>query len=470
MGSDAGGNGYGMGGGYGSGLRHVRYGSSSGRNGNGIGGEYGSSVGAKKIQRGTLCSATGSKEITSENECKAAAKELGLVWAGSWNGPNDFPGCLYAEDGRNKVYFNTSPNPRRTNLNPNYAAICEARREWVAKKIQRGTLCSATGSKEITSANECKAAAEELGLVWATSWNGPNDFPGCLYAEDGRNKVYFNTSPNPRRTNLNPNYAAICEAPKRNHHGKQGVQTARFFGCKEQKIALQVPSARVDDVFIKALPDQWRVNANGASNERGTQFIVHDLGQSPTKRDARMIALESIYGKYVTAVRPSNDTNFPYPNANVTAASTFIYYGDEFEVKHNNRNQYWFKTAFKSPQGHSQYLIGRTDGTLRGNGTVGELRKWAKFTPHCVDGRLYGQVGGSNLRLNEDLSLKDCCKNVCRSVAGGNIRFDVCQRACSATIESPAPFGNGCDALCNRLHGFVSNNCKLPCETAYQSC
>ena len=85
-------------------------------------------VGAKKIQRGTLCSVTGLKEITSENECKAAGENLGLVWAHSWNGPNDFPGCLYAEDGRNKVYFNTSPNPRRTNLSPNYAAICEGER------------------------------------------------------------------------------------------------------------------------------------------------------------------------------------------------------------------------------------------------------------------------------------------------------------------------------------------------------
>ena len=41
-GSDAGGNGYGMGGSYGSGLGRVGYGSGSGRNGNGIGGEYGS--------------------------------------------------------------------------------------------------------------------------------------------------------------------------------------------------------------------------------------------------------------------------------------------------------------------------------------------------------------------------------------------------------------------------------------------
>jgi len=87
---------------------------------------YVKKVGVKKIRRGTLCSATGSKEMTSENKCKAAGEKLGLVWAHSWNGPNDFPGCLHAEDGRNRVYFNTSPHPRRTNLNPKYAAICEA--------------------------------------------------------------------------------------------------------------------------------------------------------------------------------------------------------------------------------------------------------------------------------------------------------------------------------------------------------
>ena len=81
----------------------------------------------------------------------------------------------------------------------------------VAKKIERGTLCSATGSKEIRSENECKAAAEELGLIWDKSWDGPNDFPGCLHAEDGRNKVYFNNSPIPGRTNLKATYAAICK-------------------------------------------------------------------------------------------------------------------------------------------------------------------------------------------------------------------------------------------------------------------
>ena len=52
-------------------------------------------------------------EIESDTQCKAAASQLGLRWGKSWNGPGDFPGCLNAEDGRNTVYFNTSPYPER---------------------------------------------------------------------------------------------------------------------------------------------------------------------------------------------------------------------------------------------------------------------------------------------------------------------------------------------------------------------
>ena len=84
------------------------------------------------------------------------------------------------------------------------------------KKIKLGTLCSSTGLEEIKSENECKAAAEKLDLVWEVSYNGPNEFPACFHAEDGKNKVYFNTSPNPSRsTNLlrKKEAAAICRGP-----------------------------------------------------------------------------------------------------------------------------------------------------------------------------------------------------------------------------------------------------------------
>ena len=76
-------------------------------------------------------------------------------------------------------------------------------------RTKPGHLCSAVAN-EIPSANECKKAGERLGLQWAQSWTGENDFPACLYADDGRNTVYFNLSPNPKRSNPNPKISAIC--------------------------------------------------------------------------------------------------------------------------------------------------------------------------------------------------------------------------------------------------------------------
>ena len=63
--------------------------------------------------------------MVSEEECKEAASILGLQWAYAYDGPDDFPRCLYADDCRNEVYFNFNANPARFNLNPTYAAICK---------------------------------------------------------------------------------------------------------------------------------------------------------------------------------------------------------------------------------------------------------------------------------------------------------------------------------------------------------
>ena len=83
------------------------------------------------------------------------------------------------------------------------------------KKTSVGTLC-ADKAFELTE-KECKTAATVLGLQWAVSYDGPNDFPACLYADDGRNKVFFNRSPNPSRTNVNQKYSAICKAKGKNN-------------------------------------------------------------------------------------------------------------------------------------------------------------------------------------------------------------------------------------------------------------
>ena len=77
----------------------------------------------QETQKGTMCGDL--IEIKTEAECKKAATKLGIRWASAWNGPNDFPSCLHAQDGRNTAYFNLSPTPGRTNLNKKYSAICK---------------------------------------------------------------------------------------------------------------------------------------------------------------------------------------------------------------------------------------------------------------------------------------------------------------------------------------------------------
>ena len=76
-----------------------------------------------------------------------------------------------------------------------------------------GKSCSSEGSYQITTETDCKAAATELGLAWGSSWNGPNEMPGCVYAEDWRKKVYFNTSPKAGYDNPynKAHYASICK-------------------------------------------------------------------------------------------------------------------------------------------------------------------------------------------------------------------------------------------------------------------
>ena len=83
-----------------------------------------------------------------------------------------------------------------------------------------GSLCR-DETYEVTSENECKQEGESLGLQWGAAWNGANDFPACLYADDGRNLVYFNLSPNPTRTlteTKHKQYSAICKTPGKKNH------------------------------------------------------------------------------------------------------------------------------------------------------------------------------------------------------------------------------------------------------------
>ena len=74
------------------------------------------------------------------------------------------------------------------------------------RKLGDGSKCP-TG-KRIQSETVCKEAASELKLSWASSYSDKSDVPGCIFANDGRSKVYFNTFL--AATGSNPRYAEIC--------------------------------------------------------------------------------------------------------------------------------------------------------------------------------------------------------------------------------------------------------------------
>jgi len=205
----------------------------------------------EKSAKGTLCE-NEFLEIKTEAECKTACASLGYQYLSPWDGPGDFPRCTFTE-GYNKVcHFNTNANPDRASPNPQYAAICKdcadtetaqrcnnqgivngrcANANWAKReqclatcalcdptanvanyaKSAMGTVCNPQ-TKELATEAECRTACAELGITYLSAWNGPGDFPACVYTE-GLNKVcHFNTSPNPDRTNIRAEYAAICTA------------------------------------------------------------------------------------------------------------------------------------------------------------------------------------------------------------------------------------------------------------------
>ena len=62
------------------------------------------------------------RRLTNEFDCRAAANQLELNWGASWNGPNDVPGCFFANDNRKQVFYNTAPNANQ--YKPLYGEIC----------------------------------------------------------------------------------------------------------------------------------------------------------------------------------------------------------------------------------------------------------------------------------------------------------------------------------------------------------
>jgi len=146
---------------------------------------------------GPKCSSIGLGDISSASECKRAAQGLGIfkhnrVGQGSWG--HAPLGCFqgHPNDGFKFTYFNTRYGQTGRSA---YRSICR-RYRYVVKK--NGPKCSDIGLGDITTAEECKMAAQVLGLykdnrVGQGSWgHAPL---GCFqgHPNDGFKFTYFNS-------------------------------------------------------------------------------------------------------------------------------------------------------------------------------------------------------------------------------------------------------------------------------------
>ena len=112
-------------------------------------------------------------------------------------------GVCYLADGK------CVPQTNPSNPQPHYKKGSSVNAPTTYFKTENNKLCSDVGKDPITTSSECKEAAEKLNLTWSNDFNGNGDHPNCLFSNDGRSKVHFNTSSTPG--GAKPNYQSLCK-------------------------------------------------------------------------------------------------------------------------------------------------------------------------------------------------------------------------------------------------------------------
>ena len=137
-----------------------------------------------------------------------------------------------------------------------------------------------------------------------------------------------------------------------------------FYGCSTSKIALKDPRGR----YVVALPND-EVACNGTTITKDAIFTLVDQGGAQDKKwrrkiETRTIGLKSVNGRWLVAYPTSDNITF---HVAADGYNKFIGKYQEFKVRHNDQNQFWFQTPVVNYQ--KRYLIGRPDGTLSGDAT-----------------------------------------------------------------------------------------------------
>mmetsp|Transcript_5331 Transcript_5331/g.20063 ORF Transcript_5331/g.20063 Transcript_5331/m.20063 type:complete len:782 (-) Transcript_5331:125-2470(-) len=89
-------------------------------------------------------------DVSSEAECRSAAESLGVAFGFAWWGPADHRFCLFANDGRSRIYWNTAgDDAARAAPNSRYSSVCQQATALDATDVVLATDSSAARENEL---------------------------------------------------------------------------------------------------------------------------------------------------------------------------------------------------------------------------------------------------------------------------------------------------------------------------------
>lgn len=150
--------------------------------------------------------ASGSKYLLTTTHKNFTNVEIseGMFWYGRkvnvLGDPYNMPGAVCWE-----------PQDSDASQQSAFMVLLDLRQKGAPYKTANSEYCP-KGS-DITDASACESAAEKLGLRFSETFDGIGQHQFCVYADDGRKKVYFNTAGTDAASKPpNSAFASICKA------------------------------------------------------------------------------------------------------------------------------------------------------------------------------------------------------------------------------------------------------------------
>jgi len=299
--------------------------------------------------------------------CQAAAKALGLTWKGTWEKQSDTPGCIYADDGRSAVFFNTALDA--TGKNSKYAEICKTAKgiKWAFHGVVGKGSClnaykqhpplAAGKQGSSTDVHTCFQACAahkrpctgfdtrkgcllyfEQAVASSKPWGGPAPVPSCYkvtsYELLGKGSCVNANKQHPPNSAVrqSSNDVATCfEACSKHERGCTGFDTRK--GCLlyfDQPVAdskpwggpAPVPSCYKVTGFGKAPKKQLRLLADSHFSAEENASALHYDAPFEESLNGTSSSEESMAGQEASLLEESIDNSASLEEASLPEDSS----------------------------------------------------------------------------------------------------------------------------------------------------